>query len=100
MHCCTYGLSDCGLADLVRFIEDLPMQVIQNGCRVTDTGKVHHGLDVPETHPNTHRCNTTVGAVPSFELFNSQTFSFLGIYKDRWSDWAPEKAFGGQNTVF
>lgn len=43
-----YRLSDCRLADLIGFIKDFPMKVIQDGGRVPDTDKVDHGFDVPE----------------------------------------------------
>lgn len=44
----TYRLCDCGFADLIGFVEDFSVQVVQNCCRVTDAGKVHHGFYVPE----------------------------------------------------
>lgn len=43
----THRLSDCGLADLIGLVEDFAVKVIQNRCRVSNTGKVYHGLNIP-----------------------------------------------------
>ncbi len=72
----TYRLRDSGFADLIHFIKHFPMQVIQDWCRVANTGKVNHRLNVPGT--KTKRISQTLWQLWKTTLnLMMKTFFFL-----------------------